>query len=167
MCNDSGVSEGQSIHYQQVYAAQAFQGPTQITSLTFFYAEQFAGPTTMLSGNYQISLSTTTRPVDGLSPDLSANIGPDNTVIFSDNLGDVSTSPSVTISTTTPFTYDPRRGNLLLNIVVTNQTNQPNVTGVVGYLDADDTGSSMTRAYIRADLTGGIVDTIALVTKFN
>ena len=54
--------------------------------------------------------------------DLDAPLAEVNAVIFSGNLGGVSTSPSVTISTETPFTYDPRRGNLLINIVVTNQT---------------------------------------------
>jgi hypothetical protein len=150
-----------------VYAAQAFEGPTQITSLTFFYAEQFGGPTTMLPGNYQISLSTTTRAVDGLSTDLSSNIGQNDTVIFSGNLGGVNTSPSVTISMARPFTYDPRQGNLLLNVVATNQANQPNVLGAVGYLSADTTGTVMTRAFIRADLATGVVESIALVTKFN
>ena len=44
MCNDSGSSVGPSIHYQQVYAASAFSGLTQINSLTFF--QSIAGGTT-------------------------------------------------------------------------------------------------------------------------
>jgi hypothetical protein len=170
MCNDSGTDVGPSIHYQQVYAASAFSGPIDISSLTFFqiYAlQQFGGTTAVLSGNYQVSLSTTTRSVNGLSTDLPSNIGADNKVIFNGALGRTSTAPSFTITASSPFVYDPGAGNnLLLDIVVTNQTVKPNGTGN-GYNDADGTGSSTSRAYVLVSNAIGTVDTVGLVTRFN
>lgn len=167
MCNDSGTSTGPSIHYQQVYAASAFSGVTQINSVTFFqvFTAQFGGTTTVLSGNYQVSLSTTTKTVDQLSPTLSSNIGADNTVIFNGNLGGVSTSPSFTINAAVPFLYDPSAGNLLLDIVVTSQQLLRNGSGN-GYNDAGS-NSSTSRAYAFVGNSNGAVDTIGLVTEFN
>ena len=174
MCNDSGTNEGPSIHYQQVYSAMAFSGPTQINSLTFFQdvlaSFNVGRTTTVLSGNYQVSLSTTTKPVNGLSPVLATNIGADNVVIFNGNLGGTSTNPSFTITTSTPFAYNPAAGNLLLDIVVTNQTVLPNFSGN-GYNDADSTGASTTRAYAfvgnAEGLASGPLSLVGLVTRFN
>ena len=83
----------------------------------------------MLSGTYQVSLSTTSKPVNGLSSNLASNIGADNTVIFTGNLGGTGTVSSFTITGTAPFVYDPAAGNLLVDIVVTDQTLLPNGTG--------------------------------------
>jgi hypothetical protein len=168
MCNDSGTASGESIHYQQVYAASAFSGPIDISSLTFFqvFAQQFGGTTAVLTGNYKVSLSTTTRSVSGLSTDLASNIGADNKVIFDGPLGGTSTAPSFTITASSPFVYNPSAGNnLLLDIVVTNQANVPNFSGN-GYNDADGTATSTTRAYAFLGAGTGTVDAIALVTRF-
>jgi hypothetical protein len=167
MCNNSGSNEGQSIQYQQIYAANAFSGLTQINSLTFFriFAAAAGGTSTILAGNYRVSLSTTTKAVNGLSTNLSSNIGANNTLIFTGNLGTMSTTPSFTINASTPFVYNPAAGNLLLDIVVTNQTVMQNGTGN-GYNDADATGTVTTRALA---VVGGenVVEAIGLVTEFN
>src|SRR5262249_32933312 len=149
MCNESGTSEGQSIHYQQVYAASAFSGITQIDSLTFFRiaAAAFGGRDTLLTGNYQISVSTTTMAVNGLSGDLASNSGVDNTVIFAGTLSG-SARPSFTITAQKQFVYSPAEGNLLLDVVVTNQENVPNDGVNNGYNDSDETGTLTTRAFI-------------------
>ena len=166
MCNTSGTDVDQSIHYQQVYAASAFNDPTQINSLTFFRiaAAAFGLSNTILSGNYQISLSTTTRAVGELSTDLASNIGPDSVVVFSGSLGG-SANPSFTVALTTPFGYSPAEGNLLLDVVVTNQDNVPN-NGNNGYNDSDETGTSTTRAFVVTGM-GPAVETRGLVTQFN
>lgn len=168
MCNESGVSEGVSTRYQQVYSASAFNGVTEISSLSFSYAEQFGGPSTVLPGNYQVSLSTTRASLGGLSAELASNVGADNTQIFNGALGGVDASPSFTIGSSTPFVYDPARGNLLVDIIVTNQRVQPNdgPNGTNGYIDADSTGAQMTRALVRTSL-GPTVDSSGLVTVFN
>ena len=153
-----------TFHYQQVYSAAAFSGVIQIDSLTFFqdFAAQFGGTTTVVSGNYQISLSTTGRLVGGLSPDLASNTGADSKVFFTGNLGGVSTRPSFTITAAVPFIYDPRAGNLLLDIVVTNQ---PFISNW-GFNDTDDRGTSTSRALFPV---GGntVIDAVGLVTQFN
>jgi hypothetical protein len=149
-------------HIQQVYSAAAFSGLTQINTLTFFQS-LLAGTTTVLPGNYQLSLSTTSKPVRGLSPNFAANIGPDNTVIFSGNLGGVSTYPSFTITASVPFIYDPSAGNLLLDVVVDNQSFAPINWG---FTDADETGVWMSRAYNVGVQSSG-VDNVGLVTQFN
>jgi len=41
--------------------------------------------------------------------------------------------------------YDPTLGNLLMDVIVTNQDNVPNGSG--GYLDADDTGTCTGRLW--------------------
>lgn len=163
MCNDSGTSSGESIQYQQVYSSSAFSGPIDISSLTFYYATAFGGTEAVLHGNYDISLSTTSKPVNGLSTTLSSNIGPDNATFFDGALGGPYTN-SFTISGT-PFSYNPANGNLLVNIVVTNQDNVPNGTGN-GYNEADDSGSMESRAYMLVGRSG-VVDSVGLVTTFN
>jgi hypothetical protein len=87
-------------------------------------------------------------------------------VIFNGALGGTSTAPSFTITASSPFVYDPGAGNLLLDIVVTDQPVAPNTTGVTGYLDADTTGTSMTRAYAFLGSATGTVESVALVTRF-
>ena len=167
MCNDSGTDTGVTMEYQQVYSSTAFSGTTDITSLTFYqiFAAEFGGTSTVLAGNYQISLSTTSAAVDGLSSTLANNIGADNTVFFNGSLGGASVNPSLTISGGS-FVYDPTKGNLLIDIVATNQPNFPNGSGN-GYLDADDTGSVTSRAYSFGGAATGNADAIGLVTGFN
>jgi hypothetical protein len=60
-------------------------------------------------------LSTTSTPVDGLDPTLADNIGPNNTVVFAGSLPSVS-GEVLRFLLSTPFTYDPTQGNLLINV---------------------------------------------------
>jgi hypothetical protein len=166
LCNDSGTSSGQSIEYQQVYASSAFSGPVSITALTFFFASEFGGSSLVLDGSYKVSLSTTSAPINGLSSIAANNIGPDNTVFatFVVSSHNVDSNPSFTI-TGGPFTYDPSKGNLLIDLVVTNQDNVPNGSGN-GYNEADDTGTQTSRLYAFDGNGVGITDSIGLVTEF-
>ena len=167
MCNDSGVSTGVTMEYQQVYSSTAFSGTIDITSLTFYqiFAAQFGGTSTVLAGNYQISLSTTSAAVNGLSTTLANNVGSDDTVFFNGNLGGDSVNPSLTISGGS-FVYDPTKGNLLIDIVATNQPIFYNGSGN-GYNDADNSGALMSRAYAYGGSATGVADSIGLVTGFN
>jgi hypothetical protein len=60
-------------------------------------------------------------------------------------------SAGLTFSGFTPFTYDPSMGDLLIEIVATNQDNVCNGCSN-GYNESDYTGTDVTRAYI---VTGG------------
>jgi len=166
MCNDSGTSVGQSIEYQQVYTSSAFGStPIAISGLTFYqiFAAQFGGTDAVLAGNYNVSLSTTSVAVNALSTTLSSNVGADSATFFNGSLPTAPFGSSFTI-TGTAFNYDPTKGNLLMDIVVTNQASLPNGTGN-GYNDADDTGLSTSRAYALTNV-GNFADGIGLVTGF-
>ncbi len=63
------------------------------------------------------------------------------------------------------FDYDPTIGDLLLEISVSNQDNVPNGQGLNGYNEADDTGTSTSRAYCLTG-SGCIADSTGLVTTF-
>jgi hypothetical protein len=170
MCNGIGTDFGESINYQQVYSSTAFSGPIQITSETFYwrYAQIFGGSDTLLGGQYAFSLSTTAAPVGGLSPVLSNNLGADNTTVLTFNVpaSGESFGTSFTFKNTTPFNYNPAKGNLLLDIVVTDQQNVPIFSGN-SYNDADNRGIVTSRAYALRGSPIGFADSIGLVTTFN
>ena len=87
-------------------------------------------------------------------------------VIFNGNLGGLSSTPSFTITASAPFFYDPSLGNVLLDIVVTDQTAVFNGSGN-GYNDADARGVVTTRAFAFVGSANGPVDVFGLVTLFN
>jgi hypothetical protein len=110
--------------YQQVYTNTLFSSPVTVTGLDFFNTQSNTGATSLDSGNWTISLSETSANWNTLSTTYSANIGADNTQVFSGNLGQSwAFGDTLTINFATPFTYDPAGGNLLLNV---------NVSGVTG-----------------------------------
>jgi hypothetical protein len=104
--------------YQQVYSSSQFSGPITITNLEFFNTEHDAGATAMPSGNWKISLSTTSADWNTLSSTLASNIGADNTLVFDGNLSQPWTfGKTLSITLSTPFTYNPADGNLLMDVV--------------------------------------------------
>lgn len=159
-CNDSGLSVGQSIHYQQIYSNTEFTGPINIESLTFFSSLL---PGNILSGNYTFHLSTAAVSLFAMSTTLADNIGADNALFFSGSLGTGSLAFTVT---GTPFSYDPALGDLLLDIVVNDQDNVPN-SGNNGYNDAVGSPITVTQRGFAVGNSGAIVGTGALVTGFN
>lgn len=111
--------------YQQVYTNSQFTGgPITITDLEFFNTQDNAGATAMNSGNWTISLSSTTADWNTLSPTYATNIGADNTVVFNGNLSQPwAFGDTLTINLTTPFTYNPGSGlNLLMDVNVAGAT---------------------------------------------
>jgi hypothetical protein len=107
--------------YQQVYTKSLFSGPITITNLEFFNTQFNSGATAMNSGNWAISLSTTSRDWNTLSTTFSSNIGANNTLVFSGDPSQPWTfGNTLVINLSTPFTYDPSQGNLLMDVVATN-----------------------------------------------
>ena len=107
--------------FQQVYSALALPpGSTTFTGIAFYC---YGGQPN--SGTFKISLSTTsasTSPNDtypfvtGLNAsNLSTNVGSDNTVVYTGTLPSLSNG-MLTITFTTPFTYNTANGNLLLDV---------------------------------------------------
>jgi hypothetical protein len=159
-CNDSGTSVGPSIDYQQVYNSANFSGPITIKSLTFFSFPGF--PFEVLGGDYNITLSTTSAAVNGLSTFQPSNVGPDVATFFNGHISGGPIGSTFTI-TGAPFTYNPANGNLLMEVAVSNQDNVPNGAGN-GYFWADYTGTQTQRSYAflgspngTGSLTGAIV----------
>jgi PEP-CTERM motif len=106
--------------YQQVYNSSQFSGPITITKLEFFNTQSSNTVTAMNTGNWAISLSTTAADSNTLSPNYSSNKGANNTLVFNGNLAQSwAFGDTLVIALTTPFTYDPSSGNLLLDVVST------------------------------------------------
>jgi hypothetical protein len=171
MCNGSETSTGPSVTYQQVYSASTFSGPVSIAAENFLwvFAQSFGGNDTLLGGTYVFTLSTTSAPVNGLSTNLSANLGADAAQVLSVTIapGGVSFGASYTFTNTTPFDYNPASGNLLLQVAVSNQDDVANGDGN-SYVDADDTGALTSRAYTfpSGPAAGSYSDGSGLVTTF-
>jgi hypothetical protein len=110
--------------YQQVYASNQFSSPVVIIGLEFFNTQVDFGATSLNSGNWAISLSTTGAAYNTLSPNFASNIGGNNTLVFTGDLG----QPwgffgyPLVINFSTPFSYDPSAGNLLMDVNVTGAT---------------------------------------------
>ena len=107
--------------FQQVYSSLALPpGSTTFTGIAFYC---YGGQPN--SGTFKISLSSTsaqtspndTFPFDtGLNTsNLSTNVGSDNTVVYTGTLPSLSNG-MLTITFTTPFTYNTANGNLLLDV---------------------------------------------------
>jgi hypothetical protein len=162
--------------YQQVYGSSSFGSrPLQITGITFYGDNVPPGPTgpligSIATGNYVFSLSTTTKPVNGLSTVLSNNIGPDNQVFLNQVLsgtgqpGGIMGPLSETFAFTgSPFNYNPAAGNLLLTITSSNVI----LNGQAGML-AQFTPSGAPFSSAWQNSLGGInvVNNLGLVTTF-
>lgn len=117
-----------SVRFQQVYSSAAFtsygQRPYLIHQLQFRTDGAGPGYFSELPA-FQINLSTTTRPVDGLSANFAENVGPDEIAVvplgsyhvFGDYVrGNNPQLWSTFFIFPTPFFYDPSQGNLLLDI---------------------------------------------------
>jgi len=109
---------GYNGEYQQIYTAGAFSGPITINALQFYNTQNDGGATAINSGNWEISLSTTPADWNTLSATPGANVGSDNSVVFDGNLSQSWTfGDTLTISLSSPFTYDPSNGNLLMDVL--------------------------------------------------
>jgi len=99
--------------YQQVYASFNFGfGPVLISEIDFFLSDCCG---TLNTGTFNIFLSTTSAPVDGLNTtNFDANRGANNTLFGSFALGGIA---PLTLAFTGPaFFYNPAAGNLLVDV---------------------------------------------------
>ena len=114
-------SESGTGRYQEIYSSSLFSGPVQITSLAFSPADSV-----FYAADVTLRLTTTNVAVGALSPNLDSNfITPLTTVYanpnFSESLTGGSESFSLVFNFATPFTYDPNSGNLLFDLLISNQ----------------------------------------------
>ena len=116
-----GVFPGGGTRYQQAYSAAQFagSGAALIRSVRFVGASGFPSGTGFLAtSNYTFSLSTITAGINTLSnSNFDGNRGPDNALFASRPLSGPAPSTLV-IDGVVPFFYDPSKGNLLLDMVI-------------------------------------------------
>jgi len=150
--------------YQQVYTASAFTGPITISGLEFFNTQYNSGATSTPTGNYAISLSTTSADWNTLSPTFASNIGGDNTEVFNASIEQSwAFGDTLTITFSTPFSYNPGNGNLLLDVVTDSSIG----TGV--YFDTNGNSTPNTilgRVYCDDCTSNGVDNGYGLVTGF-
>jgi hypothetical protein len=157
-CNFFDFDE--TFDYQQVYGSTNFSTPITITDLEFFNTVDFSGGgTEAQAGSYVLSLSTTQAAVNGLSTDLSGNLGPDNTIVYSGGVPTLS-GGVLRFVLSTPFTYDPSKGNLLLDV----QVDYEDTEGLI-FFDLNGEGGLASQAFPTDD--GVFVSGSALVTRFS
>lgn len=131
-----------STRIQQLYPGSDFaaqSGPVEITGIAF--RPNNSGPGNTFP-HVQVDLSTVS--ITSLSSVFASNVGANDTVDFNAalTLPVVATAPApgspgqfeVTIPFTTPFTYDPASGNLLVDIRVFDP-------GITYHLDAEGTNT--------------------------
>jgi hypothetical protein len=117
------TANGNSARFQQVYDASGFAQVSQgciIRALGFNIRSGWGGGSVL--PDIQFDLCTTPRGENGLSTTFSENVGGDDTVVY--NRGPLTIwagmpgAPgfNVVLPLTTPFTYRPGSGNLLLDI---------------------------------------------------
>ncbi|HWY40412.1 MAG TPA: alkaline phosphatase family protein [Chthoniobacterales bacterium] len=174
----------QPIRYQQVFDASQFSrlnpGGGLINRIRF-RGHGPGVPFTATVPQLQVNLSTTSKTPDGLSSTFADNVGSDNTQVFSGPLQTAvtftggATNFEVVVNFTTPFFYNPAKGNLLLDI----RNSQGAVEGPPNDQELDGTsasGDSISRVYSYGDVTaptagqtGGVdeKDTYGLITQFN
>jgi Dockerin type I domain len=142
------------------------------------------GPGVPFSGavaQLQVNLSTTSKAPDGLSSTFAGNVGADDTQVFSGPFQTAITfngdpgNFEVVVNFTTPFFYNPSKGNLLLDIRNTQGGVEvpPNDQELDG---TSATGDSVSRVYNYGDVTAATAgqtggadekDTYGLIAKFN
>ena len=152
------ASERNGTTYQQIYSSSAFSGPLSFNTISFF--QDTAG--LMDSASYNISFSTTSTAVNGLSPVWASNIGGDSQVFGTFSVS--GSMPSILSFTGNSFAYDPSMGNLLMTVDIFGLTQ---ANGYQSFFQADYTGVDTQRLYAYGGSPEGAVDIGALRTEFS
>ncbi|MDB6054660.1 MAG: glycoside hydrolase family 18, partial [Verrucomicrobiales bacterium] len=140
----------QQLRLQTVYGTNFFpNGPITIYEIRF-QRQKGTLPFTNVTINARIAMSTTLKSADGLSTVFANNLGSDEVVVFNGSVAvtssnAVTTNPAtspfdIVIPLTTPFSFDPSRGNLLVDYT------NPNgfiPTGILGVTVPGDKASRM------------------------
>jgi hypothetical protein len=153
-----------SIRYQQIYSKSEFSQAGTITALRFRrYGAAFSSVVADMKINLAYSATTYAAP----STVFANNVGAGVTTVF-DGLATLSSTGTVlpqtfdiVINLTTPFAYDPKQGDLLMDIYMRNA---PNGSAVECSSNGMPTGHVF--AYDVAATTGTTV-TAGAVTRFD
>jgi hypothetical protein len=160
-----------SSRLQQVYSATEFSvlaGRTgRIDGLSFRMDASTTQSFVGIWPGVTLALSTTARNPDNLSPVFEENAGADFTFVYGGSLTIIATyipdEPrmfQIDIPFTTPFFYDPLRGNLSLQFV--SSSGPTNL-----FLDGQSTFGDSVGRVTGPNATMGSVDTFGFITRFN
>jgi hypothetical protein len=154
--------------YQQVYASSDFSGPITITNLEFYNTQFNGGATQLPTGNWTISLSTTSMTPSTIGTTFASNLGGDNTMVFSGNINQPwAFGDTLQIILNTPFAYKPADGSLLMDVVGSNVA----LAGGLTFFDTHSSSGIFTRVICSDGVacgTNGLVNVnYGLVTGFS
>jgi hypothetical protein len=155
--------------YQQVYQASDFSGAITITNIELFNTQFNNGATQTPSGTYTIQLSTTQVGVGTITGNFAGNKGGDNTTVFTGSINQAwAFGDTLHINLSTPFTYNPANGNLLVDVVGSGIS----LPGGSIFYDVHSGGTLFQRVYCPSGIAcgnNGTVDTpgYGLVTGFS
>ena len=171
----TGDPRSASVRYQQVFAASQFSGVGTIREIAFRPDAVGGKVFSATLSNVRIGLSTTSSTPDGLSATFAENVGIDETVVFSGNLTLTSSDVpgpggtrafDILIGLSTPFTYNPSLGNLLLDFQRDGSTVDP---FGVSFDSQNQVGDSISRAFgsRTSPIANFGVDSVGVVTRFS
>jgi hypothetical protein len=156
------------VTYQQVYAASLFSNVFDITGVDFFNTTLEPPPGELIDpAHYELTISTTSAVVNGLNTtDLASNLGGNARLVFSGPLGgELPQTPDATLpfNWIEPFRYNPRNGNLLIQVRKTGGLFKPGQLGGV-FIDATTAGKGTSLV----TSLGGDLDnsSYAVITRF-
>jgi hypothetical protein len=162
--------------YQQVFAASQFSSISNggtIAQIHFRRNSPCGGSAFATISNLQINLSTTSKSPDSLSRVFAENVGSDESVVFGPNQiilgsscgGGVPEAFEFGIGFTSPFFYNPRAGNLLLDIRnISGTSNGGNLLRIDGQ---DVTGDSVSSILGSNAGQQGTASSFGFVTYFS
>ncbi|KAF0216010.1 MAG: hypothetical protein FD174_3903 [Geobacteraceae bacterium] len=124
------ISPNPGTRYQQVYNSSLFPGLMTINEISFFNTQHNPGQASFDTATYEIHLSTTPQPVNGLDTvNFDDNVGDDDQLFFTGVIGGVMGMRITFVGV--GFSYDPEEGNLLLDILKSGSLSDGNA-----FLDA-------------------------------
>ncbi len=178
---------GTPLRYQQVYDASQFSafapGGEDMTQINFREGATTEGrldhgvfATTIPL--IEFTLSTTSATPNNLSSTFANNLGPDATTVYGtpgvgsplaiSSEGDVAGDPAafdISVTLTTPFHYDPSKGNLLLDIQNYEGAESPNNIEFDATMESDSVSRSYNFGSATAT-TANYADPLGVVTEF-
>lgn len=152
--------------YQQVYTSSNFNGPITIGGLEFYNTQYNSSSTQLPTGTFTISLSTTQADVNSITGNFAGNLGSDNTQVFSGSINQAwEFGNTLHISLSQAFTYDPAKGNLLVDVLGTDASTPGGQT----FFDVNSNGY-FARVYCEDGVacdTGSVDGAYGVVTGFD
>jgi hypothetical protein len=108
-----------STRIQQVMNGSLFPAKMRIEAIILYNDVPHSAEGYVEPAHYQFFLSETGVSSETITTDFDANVGPNNTQVIDWTVSDYSVffRGGLTLPLSKPFTYDPRRGNLLIEII--------------------------------------------------